>query len=113
MTTHEEKHSIGISFPTFHHLLILSNSLFKIHGEKCSRTIGRVGISLRGLIFIYRGRLQCEAKRWVNYSNNCSIPKPCSMAWIFSADEAIERYADSRGEKGEEEPLYELFQYNE
>jgi hypothetical protein len=55
LKTHEEKDSIGISFPTVHHLLILNRGPFKIHGEQSSRTIGKVGLSLRGLIFLYKG----------------------------------------------------------
>ena len=74
--THEDKHSFGISraFPTFDHIRILFNSLIEVHGEQGSRTIGKVGPSLRGLILParcsicgvnYRGCSQCEAEEVV------------------------------------------------
>jgi hypothetical protein len=63
--THEDKHSIGISFPTFHHLLVLYKCTVKIHGEYSFRTIGKVGLPLQGFILlglIYGGCSQREGE---------------------------------------------------
>jgi hypothetical protein len=66
LKTHEDKHSIGISFPTFHHIRVLLDSPIEVHGEQGSRTIGKVGVSLILLVrcsiwgAIYEGCSQCE-----------------------------------------------------
>jgi hypothetical protein len=52
LKTYEEKHSIGIFFPTLHHHLVLCNSPVEIHGERGFRTIGKVGFFLRDLILL-------------------------------------------------------------
>ena len=79
LKTHEDKHSFGISFPTFHHILVLFTSPIKIHGEKRSGTIGKIGLSLRGLILrspcniwvvIYSGCSRCEKEKVELKSNN-------------------------------------------
>ena len=71
MKTHEDKHSFGISFPTFDHIRVLFDSPIEVHGEQGSRTIRKVRASLRGLILLarcsicginYRGCSQCEAE---------------------------------------------------
>ena len=71
METHEDKHSISISFPTFYHIRVLFNSPVEVHGEQGSRTIGKVGLSLIVLVLcsmwgaIYRGCSQCEGEKVV------------------------------------------------
>ena len=79
MQTHKDKHSFGISLPTFYHILVLFTSPIKIHGEKSSRTIGKIGFSLRGLILrspcniwvvIYIGSSRCEKEKVELKSNN-------------------------------------------
>jgi hypothetical protein len=68
--THEDKHSIGISFPTFCHLSVLFLGNIEIHRKKSSRTIGRVGLSLLGLIL--RGwRVAVAIYSW--YERDCGL----------------------------------------
>ena len=85
MKTHEDKHAFGISFPTVDHLFVLFDNPIEIHGEYDSRTIGKVGLSLRDLILriwivIYRGCSWCEDEAVVLglRSKNCSVPRPVS-----------------------------------
>jgi len=40
MRTHEDEHSIGISFPTFCHILVYFLGSIEIHSKKSFRTIG-------------------------------------------------------------------------
>jgi hypothetical protein len=47
--TYEDKHSIGITFPTFCHRFVLFFGHIEIHSEKGSRTIGKVGLSRWGV----------------------------------------------------------------
>ena len=46
--TYEDKHSIGITFPTFCHLYVLFFGQIEIHSEQSPRTIGEVGLSRLG-----------------------------------------------------------------
>ena len=43
--TYEDKHSFGITFPTFCHRFVLFFGQIEIHSEQGSRTIGKVGLS--------------------------------------------------------------------
>ena len=69
MQTHKDKHSFGISLPTFYHILVLFTSPIKIHGEKRSGTIGKIGLSLRGLI------LRSPCNIWVVIYSGCEKEK--------------------------------------
>ena len=73
LKTHEGKHSIGIFFPTFYHVLVLMTSPIQIHGEE---SIGKVRLFLGGLMQLglslwgiwsvtYRGCSQCEGDEMV------------------------------------------------
>jgi len=54
--THEEKHPIGVPFPTFYHVIILFPGPTEIHREQSFRTIGKVGLSRQALILLGRCR---------------------------------------------------------
>jgi hypothetical protein len=43
--TYEDKHALGITFPTFCHLHVLFFGQIEIHSEQSPRTIGKVGLS--------------------------------------------------------------------
>ena len=55
LKTHEDKYSIGLSFPTFHHLRVLCKCPFEIHGEQSM-----------GLIKLFSGvlSLRLSIRRW-------------------------------------------------
>ena len=46
--TYEDKHALGITFPTFRHLYVLFFSQIEIHSEQSPRAIGEVGLSRLG-----------------------------------------------------------------
>jgi len=50
--THEDKYSICIAFPAFHHLFVIFNSSIEIHREQGFGAIGMAGITLRGLTLL-------------------------------------------------------------
>jgi hypothetical protein len=69
LKTYEDKRSISIFFPAFHHRLVLCNSPVEIHGKQSFRTIGKTIFFLRDLNLlglcnvIYRGYSEGGAKR--------------------------------------------------
>lgn len=48
--TYEDKHALGITFPTFRHLYVLFFGQIEIHSEQSPRTIGEVGLSRLGFL---------------------------------------------------------------
>ena len=54
LKTHEGKHSIGIFFPTFHHLLVLIMGPIQIHREQSIGKISRLFCGCLRLSLILR-----------------------------------------------------------
>ena len=54
--THEEKHPVGVPFPSVCHLTVLFPSATEIHREQSFRTIGKVGLCRQALILLGRNR---------------------------------------------------------
>jgi hypothetical protein len=54
--THEDKHPIGVPFPTVYHLTVHFPGPTEIHREQSFRTIGKSGLSQQAwiLLVIYR-----------------------------------------------------------
>jgi hypothetical protein len=58
--TYEDKHALGITFPTFCHPYVLFFGQIEIHSEQSSRTIGKVGLSWLGF-WLGLGSIRGEA----------------------------------------------------
>ena len=99
MGTHEDEHSIGISFPTLCHLDILFFRHIKVHREQGSRTVGEVGLSQLGLILLGTsgtwGVARVIYSRYLTHESDevvmvelmfiaCCVPGP-SSAWVPSS----------------------------
>jgi hypothetical protein len=113
LRTHEDKYSICIAFPIFHHLLVLFNSSIKIHREQSFRTLGRLGVTSWGLILlgrynIWRGCSKCEDERWLSLNWDLMTvpyldhaqPGLCQGQYSPRIEALTEMGTDIRREKG-------------
>src|SRR6266851_2069838 len=72
--THEDKHSIGISFPTFCHLPVLFLGNIEIHREQGSRTVGRVGLAILSWIRRNQGDIwRVSVAIYSRYERDCGL----------------------------------------